>query len=312
MNIRRGTLCAATVVWATVVIKGKVETAPGSPHDPTTPNGAQDSSATSSKSSVSSSIERASRATWPTYTDGSSGHNALAAASKVLLVGRTSINLYDQPNSEHPVGSARIGAVLPSVATNRRCKRGQWFQVSGDAFACVGRHTVVKSVEQGKLPTPPPRIADRTADLSDIVPYHYVKASNPNTPRFNRLPTEAQLDKLLSGSARTTSHGGLVHRWMKGAYFLAVVNEHQVGDYKMYETSKGRFVAARQVETKRASSMHGVTLGKDRSSSTGVRLPRRRLVLFQQGQLAQVWSHCQTREISPGQVNPQARAGHHR
>lgn len=176
---------------------------------------------------------------------------------EMAVVTSPEVRLLGAPGARHRVGLARLGSRLAARETRHGCRGRRGYLVVGGALLCSSDDARIarRPLHAHVLP-----VAERTKlpRVDRPEPYLYVKAKGGGPPRFDRLPTEADLAAVRAGDPPK----GLVDVRMKGAYWLAVARSIDADGQTFYETVAGRYVRKSDVKPGPKPPMHGVFLGK--------------------------------------------------
>ncbi|WP_428262953.1 L,D-transpeptidase [Haliangium sp.] len=178
----------------------------------------------------------------------------------VLAVTAFELPLYPEPGAGHAIGTARLGSRLPAERRDGSgCRGGTWYRVSGGAYVCTAEGAVPADefdAEQARLWSP---------SFDEPHQFEYARVIADRAPLLSALPSAEEAEELARAYEAGSRSGPHVERWMKGDYFLALAGRREHDGHVYYETVRGRFARAEDLQMKPLVPMHGEHLDDERT-----------------------------------------------
>ncbi|MBO6933718.1 MAG: L,D-transpeptidase [Deltaproteobacteria bacterium] len=145
-------------------------------------------------------------------------------------------------------GMVRYGTALPAteVRRNEHCS-GRWLKLDPGGFVCttIGFRTFDEQPESPDVSAPP--------NVSAPLPYRYAMVTDREAHRFDRLPTERELERVREDSELP----GLAEQ-LDGDYFVTVADEVEHLGETWVRTAANAYVPRSAIEEVQASRLSGV------------------------------------------------------
>ena len=145
--------------------------------------------------------------------------------------------IFAQPDTESVViGYARRGARVrvSQGVTGRGCPADMWYALADGGYACAAR----------EFREPSDEVSDAVQIVDAPLPYGYAKVVADKAPRFDRLPTPEELERMAAGEWVADP----IEERMQGAYFVTVVETVEHGGQTWHQSDAGDFVRDEDVE----------------------------------------------------------------